>query len=72
MVAGDVIALVSLDVQGAFDVAWCPEILKEIRECGSLKNLYKLTLNYFTDSKAILSTNSIRMEKELSRECPQG
>ena len=70
LAAGDVIALVSLDVQGAFDAAWWPAILKEMRNCGSPKNLYKLTKNYFSELTAILATNSIRMEKELSRGCP--
>jgi len=57
MAAEDVIALVSLDVQGAFDAAWCPAILKEMRHCGSPKKLYKLTKNYFTERTTILATN---------------
>jgi len=69
---GDVIALVSLDVQEAFDAAWWPAILKEMRDCGSPKNLYKLTKSYFTQCTAILATNSLRIEKELSRGCSQG
>ena len=69
---GDVIALVSLDVQGAFDAAWWPAILKEMRDCGSPKNLYKLTKIYFTQRTAILATNSITMEKKLIRGYPQG
>jgi hypothetical protein len=72
LAAGDVIALVSLDVQGAFDDAWWPAILKEMRDCGSSNNLYKLMKSYFTKRTAILATNSIRMEKELNRGCPQG
>jgi len=71
LAAGDVIALVVLDLQGAFDAAWGPAILKEMRDCGSPKNLYKITKKYFTERTAILATNSIRMEKELSRVCPQ-
>jgi len=43
LAAGDVIALVSLDVKGAFDAAYCPAILKEMRDSGSPKYLYKLT-----------------------------
>jgi len=66
LAAGDVIALVSLDVQGAFDAAWCPAILKKMRDCGNPKNVYKLTKKYFTELTAILATNSIRMAKELS------
>ena len=72
LAAGDVIALVSLDVQGAFDAAWWPAILKEMRDCRSPNNLYNLTKSYFTKRTAILATNSIRMEKELSRGCSQG
>jgi hypothetical protein len=72
MAEGDVIALVSLDIQGAFDAAWWPAILKEMRDCGSPKNLYKLTKCYFTQRTAILATNSIRIEKELSRGCSEG
>jgi len=46
LVVGEVIALVSLDVRGAFDAAWCLGILKELRACGCPKNLYELTKSY--------------------------
>ena len=39
LAAGEVIALVSLDVLGAFDAAWWPEIMKELRKCRCPKNL---------------------------------
>jgi len=65
--AGDVIALIRLDVQGAFDVARCPGILREIRERKCPKILYRLTLSYFTQRTAVLSTNSLRTEKAKSR-----
>ena len=68
----DVIALMSLDVQGSFDAGWWPAVLKEMRDCGSPKILYKLTKSNFTERTTILATNSIRMEKQLSRGCPQG
>jgi hypothetical protein len=35
------------------------------------ENLYKLTKSYFSERKAILSTNT-RIEKEVSKGCPQG
>jgi len=72
LAAGHVVTMMSLDVQDAFDAAWWPAILKEIRDCGSPKNLYKLTKSYFTERTAFLATKSIRMGKELSRRCPQG
>ena len=65
--AGDVTALVSLDIQGAFNAAWWPGILKELRACDCPKNLYELTKSYFTQRKATLSTNSLRLEREISR-----
>jgi hypothetical protein len=43
-----------------------------MRDCGSPKNLYKITNTYFRERTAILETNNIRMEKELSSGCPQG
>jgi len=41
--AGEEIAIVSLDVQGAFDAAWWPGILNELRKYKCPKNLYELT-----------------------------
>jgi len=67
LAAGEVIALVSLDVKGAFDAAWWPGILKEVRACGCSKNLYELTKSYFTQRTATLSTNSVRLERGISK-----
>jgi hypothetical protein len=72
LAAGEVIALVSLYVQGAFDAAWWPGILKELRECRRPKNIYELTRSYFTQRTATLSTNGLRTEKEISKGCPKG
>jgi len=54
LAAGEVIALVSSDVKVAFDAAWWPWILKELRACGCPKNLYELTKSYFTQRTATL------------------
>jgi hypothetical protein len=72
LAAGEVIALVSLDVQDAFDSAWWTGILNELWKYKCPKNLYELTKSYFSQRIASWSTNSIRMEKEISRGCPQG
>jgi hypothetical protein len=72
LVAGELILLVSLDVKGAFDAAWWPSILNGLKACGCPKNLYNLTTSYFSQRTAILSTNSVRMEREVSKGCPQG
>ena len=70
--AGEVIVLVSLDVQGAFDAAWWPGLLREMKDCKCPRNLYKLAMSYFTRRTAALTTNSLRLEKEVTRCFPQG
>ena len=72
LACGEVIALVSLDVLGAFDAAWWPGILKELRYCKCPKNICELTKSYFTQRSAVMTTNTLRIEKEISRGFPQG
>jgi len=72
LVAGDVIVLVSLDVKGAFDVAWWQSILNGLKVCGCPKNLFNLTNSYFSQRTAVLSINSIRMEREVIKVWPRG
>jgi hypothetical protein len=55
--AGEVIALISLDVQGAFDAAWWPGVLREQKESKCPQNLYNLTISYFTQRTAVLTMN---------------
>ena len=70
--AEEVIVLVSLDVKGTFDAAWWPSILNGLKARGCPKNLYNLTKSYFSQRTAVLSTNSDRMERKVSKGCPQG
>jgi len=70
LAAGEIIVIISLDVKGPFDAAWWPYILNGYRACGCPKNLYNLTKSYFSQHIANLSTNNIRLEKEVSKECP--
>jgi len=69
---GEITVTVSLDVEGAFKSAWCPSVLKNLRESGCPRNLYNLTKNYFIQRKATLATDNINIEREVSRGCPQG
>jgi hypothetical protein len=57
----------SLDVKGAFDAAWWPSILKQLRELKCPKNLYILSASYFSNRKATLSINNYKMEKEVQK-----
>jgi hypothetical protein len=67
LVAGEFIVLVSLGVKGAFDAAWWPGILNGLKVCSCPKNLYNLSNSYFSQQTAVLSTNSVRMERGVSK-----
>jgi hypothetical protein len=69
---GHIEILVSLDIKGAFDAAWWPSILNTLKEFNCPKILYNLAKSYFGGRTAILNTNSIQMEKEVSKGCAQG
>jgi hypothetical protein len=71
MSEGHVAILVSLDVKGAFDCAWWPRILKTLKELNCPKSLYNLAKIYISERTAILTTNSIQMEREVTIGCPQ-
>jgi hypothetical protein len=58
---------VSTDVKGASEAAWWPSILNGLKAYGYPKNLYNITKCYFSQRTAVLSTNSIRMEKASKR-----
>jgi len=45
----NVVIMTSLDVQGAFDAAWWPAILYNLRKLQCPSNLYNLTRSYFSD-----------------------
>ena len=68
----EVIVLVSLDVKGAFDAAWWPRIQNGLRACDCPENLYNLSKSYFSKRTAILLTNSVGLEREISKGYSQG
>jgi hypothetical protein len=70
--AEEVIILVSLDIQTTSDAAWWPNILKSLQDCGCPRNLYYLIKSYLNQRSATLSTNSIKMERDISKGFPQG
>jgi hypothetical protein len=72
LIAGEVIILVSLDVRSAFDAAWWPNILKSLQDMSCPRNLYCLTKSYLNQRTAILSTNSITLERQITKVCSQG
>jgi hypothetical protein len=67
LAGGKVTAFISLDVQGAFDAAFWPRILNELRACSCPKHLHNLTRSNFSNRSAVLSVNSTHIEKKVSR-----
>ena len=67
-----VVIMTSLDVKGAFDAAWWPAILRGLREAECPRNLYQLTRDYFKDRRAAMLINSRKIEKSITKGCPQG
>jgi hypothetical protein len=64
--------IISLDIKVAFDAAWWPSILKQLRELKCPKNLYILSASYFSNRKATLSINTYKTEKEVQKGFSQG
>ena len=67
---GQIVALVNLDLKGAFDAAWWPTILKFLEEFHCPRNLYILTKNYFSERSAFISTNSMRINTTVNKDLP--
>jgi hypothetical protein len=64
---GEITVMVSLDVEGAFNSACWPSVLKNLQENGCPRNLFNLTKNYFSQRKATLATNNITIERAVSK-----
>ena len=55
---GEITVTVSLDMEGVFNSAWWPGVLKNLQESGCRRNLCNLTKNYFSQRKATLATKT--------------
>ena len=67
-----IVLMTSLDVKGAFDAAWWPSILFNLKSLKCPKNLFKLAESYFSNRSATLILNTYKAEKQVSKGCPQG
>jgi retron-type reverse transcriptase len=66
------VIMVRLHVRGAFDSAWWAAILNGMQDAKCLQNLYKLTLDYLKERKAVININNFNIEKRITKGCPQG
>ena len=66
-----IIALL-LDIAGAFDAAWWPEILRILRRWKCPRNLYRLVRDYFRKRRVTLKAGNGEVDKDITKGCPQG
>jgi len=71
MEEGQYVALISLDIQGAFDAAWWPEILFSLKMLKCPRNLYNLCGSYFNGRSAALILNSRKEQRTISKGVPK-
>ncbi|KAG8335431.1 hypothetical protein J6590_108203 [Homalodisca vitripennis] len=63
---------VFMDITGAFDGAWWPGILEQLRKWNCSRSLIRIIRDYFTGRKLSFSQVNTKVEKVLERGCPQG
>ena len=66
------VIMTSLDVKGAFDAASWQSILHGLKELNCPRNLYNFSKGYFSHRTAVMTTNNVKVEKRITKGCPQG
>jgi len=66
------VIMTSLDVKGAFDAGWWPGILKGLKDLRCPRNLYNLSKGYFSNRTAVMNSNSIIIERRVTKAYLQG
>lgn len=61
-----------LDISGAFDNAWWPLVMANLRESGCPDYLLKLIANYLEGRTVEFEWGSAKVSKTLTKGCPQG
>jgi hypothetical protein len=67
-----VVPVTSQDFKGTFDAAWWSSILKGLKDSECPRNLYYLSQGYFSQRTAVISTNSVSIDRSVTKGCSQG
>jgi hypothetical protein len=67
----DCTSVVSLDVRGAFDATWWPNILRNLKSLKCPKKLFNLSRSYFSNRTSSLCGNTLKIQKPMTTGCPQ-
>lgn len=65
-------AIVSMDISGAFDCAWHPNIIARLHDYKCPEHLVKLIRSYLENRTALISIHNKNREIKTARGCPQG
>jgi hypothetical protein len=63
--------MTSLGGTGVFDAAWLPSILKRLKDSGYPRNMFYLSRGYFSQRTAVMSTNSVSIDRRVTKGCQQ-
>ena len=63
---------IALDISGAFDNVWWPNVLDELKRRGFLDNLYRLTRSYFLDRTVQIVGKKQNSEQACHERMPAG
>ena len=66
------VALLAVDISGAFDNAWFPAMIKQLDQHDVPSPLIKIIHSFLSDRKVILSHSNKFCQKSISKGCPQG
>lgn len=66
------VALVSLDIEGAFDNAWWPAVLRELLNMGVNAQTMRVLSSYFRDRTVVVRYLGQKVLKKTTKGCVQG
>lgn len=68
----NIVLLISLDIEGAFDNAWWPALKHQLAKKRCPKNLYDMVNSYLSNRKIKVNYARTAYEKETTKGCVQG
>ncbi|UYV60339.1 hypothetical protein LAZ67_1000878 [Cordylochernes scorpioides] len=70
--AKEYMAIIAIDISGAFDNTWWPMVIKRLDEDNIPASIIKLMKSYFINRKIRFRYSTNEFTKKLSKGCPQG
>ena len=61
-----------LDISGAFNNLWWPDIIARLKEIGCTREIIALIRDYLKNRTVVFRTNSGEVKRNLTKGCPQG